>query len=46
MQSLQLQMSAYCDDITVTFSDIIAFSDVNLSDGVCNLLYNQCISNK
>ena len=35
----------YCDDITVTFSDIIIFSDVNPKDGIRDILYNQCTSN-
>ena len=39
MQSLRLQSPLYCDDNTVTLSDVITFSDVNLND----VLYNQCI---
>ena len=28
----------------VTFSDVIKFTDVNLNDGIHDVLYNQCIS--
>ena len=34
MQSLRLQTFANCDDNTVTLSDVIIFSDVNLNNGV------------
>ena len=34
----------YCDDTSVTFNDVITFTDVNLNDGICDILYNQCIS--
>ena len=31
--------------ITLTFSDVITFSDVKLNGGVRDVLYNQCTSN-
>ena len=34
MQSLRLQTPPYCDNNTVTFSDVITFSDANLNDSV------------
>ena len=40
MQSLQLQTSA----ILWPFSDVITFTDVNLNDGIRDVLYNQSIS--
>ena len=45
MQSLPLLTSAIFEDITVTFSDVITFTEVNLNDGVRDILYNQCKSN-
>ena len=27
------------------FSDVIMFSDINLNDDACDVLYNQCTSN-
>ena len=42
LQSLQLP---YSDDITVTFNDVIIFSDISLCDGVRDMLYNQFTSN-
>ena len=35
----------YCDDITLTFSDVIMFSNVSINDGLCDVLYNQCTPN-
>ena len=35
----------YCDEITVVFNDVIKFSDANLNNGLCDVHYNQCISN-
>ena len=37
---------SYCDAITVAFNNFIRFSDVNLNDGIRDIHYNQCISNK
>ena len=48
MQSLNWWYLPYFDDITVAFNDIIIFimfNDVNLNDGICDVHYNQCISN-
>ena len=43
--TVTLMADVHITGITVTFNDVITFSNVNLNDGIRDVHFNQCISN-